>query len=99
MVKGDRWRGVRSRGRGKVMRRSNLAKHGINFSDAQQLWADAERVEIPARTEDETRSLIIGKVAQKYWSAIITYRENRVRIISVRQSRKEEVALYESNRI
>ena len=79
--------------------RSNLAKHGINFSDAQQLWADAERVEIPARTEDETRSLIIGKVAQKYWSAIITYRENRVRIISVRQSRKEEVALYESNRI
>ena len=79
--------------------RSNLAKHGINFSDAQQLWADAERVEIPARTEDEKRSLIIGKVAQKYWSAIITYRENRVRIISVRQSRKEEVALYESNRI
>ncbi len=79
--------------------RSNLAKHGINFSDAQQLWADAERVEIPARTEDETRFLIIGKVAQKYWSAIITYRENRVRIISVRQSRKEEVALYESNRI
>ena len=79
--------------------RSNLAKHGISFSDAQQLWADAERVEIPARTEDETRFLIIGKVAQKYWSAIITYRENRVRIISVRQSRKEEVALYESNRI
>ena len=79
--------------------RSNLAKHGINFSDAQQLWADAVRVEIPARTEDEKRSLIIGKVAQKYWSAIITYREDRVRIISVRQSRKEEVALYESNRI
>lgn len=78
---------------------SNLAKHGINFSGAQQLWADSERVEIPARTEDETRFLIIGKVAQKYWSAIITYRENRVRIISVRQSRKEEVALYESNRI
>jgi uncharacterized DUF497 family protein len=78
---------------------SNLAKHGINFLDAQELWADPDRVEIPARIEDEARFLIIGKIAQKCWSAIITYRENRIRIISVRRSRKEEVAVYESNRI
>ena len=78
---------------------SNLAKHGINFLDAQELWADPDRVEIPARIEDEARFLIIGKIAQKCWSAIITYRENRIRIISVRRSRKEEVAIYESNRI
>jgi uncharacterized protein len=78
---------------------SNLAKHGINFIDAQELWADPDRVEIPARMEDEPRFLIIGKIAQKCWSAIITNRENRVRIISVRRSRKEEVAIYESNRI
>jgi hypothetical protein len=76
-----------------------LAKHGINFLDAQELWADPDRVEIPARIEDEARFLIIGKIAQKCWSAIITYRENRIRIISVRRSRKEEVAIYESNRI
>ncbi len=78
---------------------SNLAKHGINFLDAQHLWSDPDRVEIPARIEDEPRFLIIGKIAQKCWSAIITYRENRVRIISVRRARKEEVAIYESNRI
>jgi uncharacterized protein len=78
---------------------SNLAKHGINFIDAQELWADPDRVEIPARMEDEPRFLIIGKIAQKCWSAIITNRENRVRIISVRRARKEEVAIYESNRI
>jgi len=78
---------------------SNLAKHGINFLDAQQLWADLDRVEIPARLEDEPRYLVIGKIAQKCWSAIITYRENRIRIISVRRSRKEEVVIYESNRI
>ena len=77
----------------------NLAKHGINFLDAQQIWDDPNRVEIPARTEDEPRFLFIGKIAQKCWSAIITYRENRIRIISVRRSRKEEVAIYESNRI
>ncbi|AOY79462.1 BrnT family toxin [Moorena producens JHB] len=78
---------------------SNLAKHGINFKEAQQIWDNLDRVEIPARTEDEARFLVIGKIAQKCWSAIITYRENRVRIISVRRSRKEEVAIYESNRI
>ncbi|MEC4818103.1 MAG: BrnT family toxin [Scytonema sp. PMC 1069.18] len=78
---------------------SNLVKHGINFLDAQELWTDPDRVEIPARTEDEARFLVIGKIAQKCWSAVITYRENKVRIISVRRSRKEEVAIYESNRI
>jgi uncharacterized DUF497 family protein len=78
---------------------SNLAKHGINFLDAQELWADPDRIEIPARIEDEPRFLIIGTIAQKCWSAIVTYRENRVRLISVRRSRKEEVAIYESNRI
>jgi len=78
---------------------SNLAKHGINFLDAQELWADPDRVEIPARVEDEPRFLVIGKIAQKCWSAVIAYRANRVRIISVRRSREEEVAIYESNRI
>jgi uncharacterized DUF497 family protein len=78
---------------------SNLAKHGLNFLDAQAPWADPDRVEIPARIEDEPRFLVIGKIAQKYWSAIITYRENRIRMISGRRSRKEEVAIYESNRI
>ena len=78
---------------------SNLAKHDINFLDAQQLWSDSDRVEIPARTEDEPRFLVIDKIDQKFWSAVITYRENRIRIISVRRSRKEEVAIYESSRI
>ena len=78
---------------------SNLAKHGINFLDAQQLWLDPHRIEIPARTQDEPRFLVIGTISPKCWSAIITYREDTVRIISVRRSRKEEVAIYESNRI
>ena len=43
---------------------SNLAKHGINFLDAQQMWDDRDRVEISARTEDEPRFLSIGKIAQ-----------------------------------
>jgi uncharacterized DUF497 family protein len=75
---------------------SNERKHGINFVDAQTLWDDPDLLEIPARTEDEPRFLVIGIIAGKHWSGVITYREDRIRIISVRRSRKEEVALYES---
>ena len=78
---------------------SNQGKHNIDFVNAQQLWADPDRIEIPARTEDEPRFLVIGKINQKCWSAVVTYRNSRVRIISVRRSRIEEVEIYESRRI
>jgi hypothetical protein len=76
--------------------RANKGKHGIDFIEAQLLWQDPDRIEIPARTEDEPRTLVIGKISGKYWSGIITYRDDRIRIISVRRSREEEIALYES---
>jgi uncharacterized protein len=50
----------------------------------------------PARTTDEARWLAIGQIEGKHWSAVVTYREQRVRIVSARRSRKQEVALYES---
>ena len=78
---------------------SNESKHGIDFVEAQKLWDDPERLEIPARTEDESRFFVIGQIAGKCWSAVITYREQRIRIISVRRSRKQEIALYESQDI
>lgn len=74
---------------------ANLDKHGIEFTDAQQLWLDPLRVEVPARTEDEPRWLVIGQIHNKHWSAVITYRQEKIRIISVRRSRKEEVDIYE----
>ena len=74
---------------------SNLEKHGIDFTAVQALWDDAMRVEIPARTADEPRWLVIGQIAGRHWSVVVTYREERVRIISARRSRKEETALYE----
>lgn len=75
---------------------ANLLKHGINFIDAQTLWDDPRLLEIPAKTEDEPRYLLIGLINVKHWSAVITYRNESVRLISVRRSRSEEVALYES---
>ena len=75
---------------------SNLAKHGIDFLDAQAIWDDPYLVEIPARTTDEERFLVIGKIQGKHWSAVVTPRNGNIRIISVRRSRNEEVAIYES---
>jgi uncharacterized protein len=75
---------------------SNKGKHGIDFIEAQGLWDDEELVEIPIMTSDEPRYLVIGKIHGKHWSAIVTYREGKVRLISVRRSRIEEVEIYES---
>lgn len=76
---------------------SNKVKHGIDFSEARKLWNDPHLLEIEARSIDEPRVLLIGTIEGKHWSAVITYREDKVRIISVRRSRKEEVELYEES--
>lgn len=73
----------------------NKRKHGIDFVEAQALWKDPDRIEIPARTVDERRYLLVGKLGDDHWSAIFTYRDEKIRIISVRRSRGEEVEIYE----
>ena len=74
---------------------ANKAKHGIDFLDAQALWSDPALLEIPARTTDESRFLVIGRIHRNHWSAVITYRGHTIRLISVRRSRLEEVQLDE----
>jgi uncharacterized protein len=51
---------------------------------------------VPARTEDGPRFLVVGMISGKHWSAVITYRGERVRLITVRRARAEEVEIYES---
>jgi hypothetical protein len=75
---------------------SNKAKHGIDFQEAQALWLDMDLVEIRARTEDEPRYMVIGRIGDRHWSGMITHRGDAIRIISVRRSRQEEVRVYES---
>ncbi len=75
---------------------ANKKKHGIDFTGAQALWDDPDLLEIPAKTTDEPRYLVVGSIFEKHWSGIITYRKDKIRIISVRRSRPEEVELYES---
>ncbi len=75
---------------------SNFLKHGIDFDVAQNLWNDPDILEIPAKTVDEPRSLVVGKIDDKHWSAVVIYRDQAIRLISVRRSRPEEIELYES---
>lgn len=76
--------------------KANLHKHGIDFYDAQALWEDQDLLEVRTKSSDEPRYLMIGIIGIKHWSAVITYRGQKIRIISVRRSRKKEVELYES---
>ncbi len=76
---------------------TNRAKHGIDFLQAQKLWEDPDRVEVAARTVGEPRWLVVARIGEDHWSAVVTYRDLRTRIISVRRSRREEVKIYEQN--
>jgi uncharacterized DUF497 family protein len=73
---------------------ANLKKHGIDFVGAQASWSDPHRLEIPARSGDEPRTQVIGRIGDLVWSAFITPRGDRIRIISVRRARDEEKAAY-----
>lgn len=80
----------------KAKSQANRIKHGIDFETAQRLWKDPYLLEIRATSKDEARFLLIGKIGEKHWSAVVTYRGDRTRLISVRCSRKKEIELYES---
>jgi uncharacterized DUF497 family protein len=73
---------------------ANKTKHGIDFIEAQALWSDPDRIEVPARLRGEPRWQIIGRYGGKTWSAFVTYRGDSIRIISVRRARRDEEAVY-----
>ena len=50
---------------------ANFAMQGIDFVNAQQLWVDPDIVEIKARSTGESRSLVVGSIDGKFWSAVI----------------------------
>jgi hypothetical protein len=75
---------------------ANLLKHGIDFEEAKRLWKDDNLFEVPAPSAEETRYAAIGMIGTRYWTAIITYRADRVRIISVRRARMVEIENYHS---
>ena len=74
----------------------NKIKHGISFEEAKEIWNDAVRVEFPAKSLIEERFAVLGIVMKKLYVAVVTYREESTRIISVRRARKNEEEIYYS---
>ena len=73
----------------------NKQKHGIDFLEAQALWNDPNALGLPARIDAEHRMAVVGKIGEQHWTAVITYRGDNIRIISVRRARREEIVIYE----
>ena len=83
----------------KVKSETNKIKHGIDFETARSLWSDYDRIIIPAKTTGEKLFLLVAKLNRTVWSAIYTHRNDKIRIISVRKSRRNEKELYKSLQI
>jgi len=74
---------------------SNKLKHGIDFEQAQELWSFPGLVSRSDRG-DEVRFVRIAPTAEGiFWTAAFVKRADKIRIISVRRSRKEEKETYE----
>jgi len=67
----------------------------IDFIEAQQIWSDPDRIEIPLPFTDEIRWAVIGRIGDKIWTAVVTRRGEKIRIISVRRAHKKEELIYE----
>ena len=75
---------------------ANLAKHGIDFESAQELWQDERAIEGDTGFLHERRRLRIGAIAGKLWTAVFTEREERIRLISARRARRIEAKAYDT---
>lgn len=74
---------------------TNRLKHGIDFDDAQALWLDEQRLELGmVDYGGEARNILVGRIGDRVWTAIVTYRGDRIRIISVRRARRDEEMAY-----
>jgi len=79
---------------------ANTIKHGIDFVEAQALWSDDDLTALGVvNYGGETRHLFVGTIGRRRWTAVVTYRDEHIRIISVRRARPSEEMAYDRCRI
>lgn len=76
--------------------KENQKKHGVAFPVAVSLWNETHvEIENLAYSEEgETRSAMMGWIANKVYVAIWTRRDGKIRLISVRRARKNEEKIF-----
>ncbi len=76
-------------------RRFNIAKHGIDFDDAKEVFHDPAALTFPSPSSgDEKRYVTIGLMRGVLIAVISTPRGIAIRIISPRAARRSERRLY-----
>ena len=76
---------------------SNKTKHSVDFEEAKELWEDPDLIEVRLAFEEEPRFAVIGRMRGACWTAIVTPRKDKTRIISVRRSHTDEERVYYEN--
>jgi uncharacterized protein len=75
---------------------SNLRKHGVDFVHVLDFdWETAVRFEDTRRQYGEERWLALGRIGARLHTLVYTIRSGRMRVISLRRSKRQEVAVYE----
>ena len=79
----------------------NLAKHGVSFGEATEVFYDPNAVEIadPEHSFDESRFVIIGYSTKQMLHVVFAERlDDMIRIVSARPPTATERKLYEEAR-
>lgn len=81
-------------------RQSNLTKHGVDFTDAAQVLADARFILDDTRRDyGEQRCLAFGEMKGLLFVVAFTLRDGVFRIISARRANSRERRFYESQTV
>lgn len=76
-------------------RLSNIEKHGIDFADAKEAFADPAAYTFASPVlANEQRYVTVGTTKGMLVAVISTHRDSVVRIISARAARRSERELY-----
>jgi uncharacterized protein len=75
-------------------RRRNVEWHGLDFLDAQPLFDGRPVYTYTSPRHGEERFVTIGLLEGRFLAAVWTWREGRVRLISVRRARDAEKRRY-----
>jgi uncharacterized DUF497 family protein len=76
-------------------RQANASKHGIDFADAAEMFADPKHhIYRSLRHPDEERYVCVGIMRNILAAMIFTLRDEKIRIISVRAARRAEREIY-----
>jgi len=80
----------------KNKRLSNLAKHGIDFRDAERFFKTEPLCFEDCRQDyNEKRFIAFGEIEERLIITVYTLRKDNIRIISMRKANARERRLYE----